>query len=348
MIVQHKPSFRPNLVQVVVDEAMCSAVAGLLSGKAIPSDREDTNLAGFAGKEIGNFYLLLVAICHQTSPLGRPPLEGDVAGRHLRGWDYLSAKLEDACRTRREFLLPSRWAQASADDVLQIFRDSQNGDRISDPAGRASLIRNLGQVMLGRRWEYADDFFRLSQGRIAVGDPNLLGLLAQFRAYDDPVRKKSYFFLALMRNTAKWHYTDPQNLGPPVDYHEIRGHLRIGTARILDDQLRSKLLQGTEISAEEDIAIRTAVHDAIMRISELSGLRDPSRLHYLFWNVFRSCCTRTDPHCLACPPSCTLPARYVPLAIHPDGRRRCPFSAVCQSAGREPKLIEHHVETDYY
>jgi hypothetical protein len=36
------------------------------------------------------------------------------------------------------------------------------------------------------------------------------------------------------------------------------------------------------------------------------------------------------------------------LALFPEGRRRCPFSPVCQSVGREPKLIEHNFETDYY
>jgi hypothetical protein len=222
------------------------------------------------------------------------------------------------------------------------------GNRLDDPTGRAALIRNLGDVMARHCWESVEELYRAASGRVCTGTPNLIELLAEFRAYDDPVRKKSYFFLSLMRNANIWIYDDPDRLGPPVDYHEVRGHLRIGTVEIGDPNLRAKLLAGREVTREEDIAIRQAVLDAIMLLSEMTGLRNPSQLHYLFWNVFRSCCTRESPHCESCPPTCTLPERYVPLAIHADGVRRCPFSSVCQSAGKEPKLVEHRFKTDYY
>ena len=85
-----------------------------------------------------------------------------------------------------------------------------------------------------------------------------------------------------------------------------------------------------------------------MLISEHSALRNPSQVHYMFWNIFRSCCTRDNPHCFSCPQTCSLPARYVPLTLFPDGTRHCPFSKVCESAGVEPKLFEHSFQTDYY
>ena len=151
-----------------------------------------------------------------------------------------------------------------------------------------------------------------------------------------------------MQNTGVWTYVDPDQLGAPIDYHEVRGHLRIGTVDICDADLRAKLLEGREVTADQDISIRQAVHKALMFISESSGLRNPSQLHYLFWNVFRSCCTRENPHCYSCPPTCSLPARYVPLALFPDGSRRCPFSDICRSAGKEPKFLEHDIATDYY
>jgi hypothetical protein len=202
--------------------------------------------------------------------------------------------------------------------------------------------------MVENGWGSFESLYGLSGHRIATGSPNLLELLSVFRAYNDPVHKKSYFVLALMRNAGLWTYVDNERLGPPVDYHEVRGHLRIGTITVHDPALREKLVNGVEVSFEEDILIRQAVHDAIMFLSEETGLRNPSQLHYLFWNVFRSCCTRESPHCLRCPADCKLPARYVPLAIQPDGQRRCPFTSVCQSSGREPKFLEHVFNTDYY
>jgi hypothetical protein len=343
-LAQSPTTFEP----VVVDIEACRKLAGALKAHHIPEDHEDSSLKGFSREEVGNFYLLLVAICHQTSPRGKQPLEGMIGKQHLHGWDYLSAKLERDARINPEILSPSRWAGINAEDVEALFCDETLGNRLSDPAGRASLIRDLGQKMLQNSWHSADQVYLAAHRRIATGSANLIGLLSQFRAYEDPVHKKTFFFLALMHNAGLWTYADPERLGAPIDYHEVRGHLRIGTVQVCDPDLRAKLIEGLEVTTEEDISIRQAVHHAVMLVSEYSGLRNPSQVHYLFWNVFRSCCTRRNPHCASCPPTCELPPRYVPLALVSGDVRRCPFSGVCQSAGREPKLLEHIVETDYY
>ena len=337
---------RPNAL--VVNIEACRILAGLLSSQSIPAPREDSSLPSLSPKQVGNFYLLLVAICYQTSPRGKPPLEGDVEGRHLRGWDYLSAKLEAAARNDPGVLSPISWARITGKEVRDLFRDVALGDRLSDPARRALLIRDLGQQMLGHSWDWAAQLYDACGGRIAIGNPNLLSSLSQFRAYDDPVRKKSFFLLELMQNADLWKYADPANLGAPIDYHEVRGHLRIGTVEVRDPDLLAKIKEGEDVTPEQDIAIRQAVFQALMLVSEYSGVQNPGKLHYLFWNVFRSCCTRENPHCDRCPPTCLLPDRYVPLALFAGGARRCPFSTVCSSAGQEPKLIEHTIETDYY
>ena len=341
------PGSRP-LPSVTVSDDVCRSIAAFVRSRTIPEDREDSKLEGFTGPQVSNFYLLLVALCHQTSPRGKLPLEGTVGNRHLRGWDYLSAKLEAIAHISPIILSPSYWARIAETDLREIFRDEILGERLSDPTGRVGLIQDLGEKMLRHSWASADGFYALSEGRIASGNPNLLDLLSQFKAYSDPVRKKSFFFLALMRNAGIWTYVDSERLGAPVDYHEVRGHLRIGTVQICDPDLRSKLLAGLEVTAEDDISIRQAVHEALMLVSEYSGLRNPSQIHYMFWNIFRSCCTRENPHCYSCTPTCSLPARYVPLALFPDGTRHCPFANICESAGQEPKLFEHTFETDYY
>jgi hypothetical protein len=330
---------------VRVDAAACQRLAALLASQHIPRDEEDSVLTGFDRNEVGNFYLLLVAICHQTSPRGRLPLEGTVAGKRKRGWDYLSAKLEEAARSNRGLLDPARWATLSVEDFLALFRDQEFGDRLFDPERRVALVQDLGRVILedGRRW--FEDLYQACGGRAATGDPNLFGLLSRFAAYSDPVRKKSSFLLALMRNSGHWRYVDDDKVGPPVDYHEVRGHLRIGTVVVTSLDLRRKLLNGLPVTAEEDIALRGAVYDAILLMSELTGLRNPSQLHYLFWNVFRTHCLRESPLCFQ--PAPTLPERYQPLAGQ-GGERHCPFAAVCMSASKTQRYYEHVFETDYY
>ncbi len=335
--------------EVEVDSAACARVASLLKTQSIPADKEDVLPVDLARPESGNFYLLLVAICHQTSPRGRPPLEGTVGGKRLRGWDYLSAKLAAAVRDDPRLLKPTTWVQFTPQDVADLFTDPKFGKRLTDPEGRARLVRNLGAVMHEHGWLFLEDLYRASKGRIGSGYPNLLALLATFDAYKDPVQKKALLLLAIMRNSGLWSYKDEENLGPPVDYHEIRGHLRIGTVTIKDQRLKRKLLINEPVTEAEDLAIRGAVRNAIELIAQHLGARaNPSVLHYLFWNVFRSCCTHQSPHCVACPPTCHLPERYVSLAVRDDGSRRCPFSDVCESANSAVRLQEHVLETDYY
>lgn len=331
---------------VYVDAERCRSVAGRLRQLPVPDDREDTPIVGVARGHIDNFYLLIVAICHQTSPRGLPALVGDVNDEHLRGWDYLTARWAQAVQAEPDLLIPSRWRDVDEAFVRLTFRDRRHGDTLTNPGGRAALIRDLGLVMQRECWRALADLYKQADGRILAGHPNLFGLLSQFTAYRDPVRKKSNFLLALMKNSAGWRYKDEEHLGPPVDYHEVRGHLRLGTIVVRDSILLRKLRKGTPVSLAEDIELRRATYDAVMYISDLSGLHDSSRLHYLFWNIFRSDCTRSAPHCWACPPSCPLPARYV--FANTDGVRHCPFSTVCASSNREVKLQEHVVVTELY
>lgn len=333
---------------VVVDHASCERVAAFIASKPVPLDREDSSLPGFPRALVGNFYLALVAICHQTSPRGREPLEGWVDGSRRRGWDYLFARLEERARSDLSLLMPNRWSTLSTDELRSLFHDAELGERLSNPELRARLLVDLGQEMELRGWSLADQMHDACRGRIATGSPNLLATLSAFRAYNDPVRKKSVFFLSLMRNSKLWRYADDELLGPPVDYHEVRGHLRLATVQVVDRALLNKIRRGDAVTAKEDVALRSAVYDAIMRISEMSGLKNPSQAHYLFWNLFRSICTRESPQCFALHANCSLPSRYMPVATDDQGGHRCPFASFCPSAGVADPICEHVIETDYY
>lgn len=331
----------------VVNHEACLRVAKQIKEWNVPADYEDIALDDLSCKEIGNFFLLLVSICHQTSPTGKLLLEGIVNGKYRRGWDYLASRLEVDVRQDRLLLRPESWSQVTPKKVTELFRDSQYGDRLVNVERRSELVRDLGKVMKEHGWNSADDIYKVAHGRVAGESPNLFELLGRFKAYSDPVRKKSSFFLSLMRNSGLWQYPDESNLGPPVDYHEVRGHLRIGTVCVASLELRNKLLHRKVVSLEEDLAVRGAVFNAIMLISRACGPCTPSQLHYLFWNVFRSCCTREKPHCRTCPYDCDLPSQYVPLTFI-DHERRCPFSFICTSSSVPVKYYDHVFETDYY
>jgi len=329
---------------IAVNPGACLRVAKMLRQVSVPAEEEEFVLPPFATEELSNFFLWLVAVCHQTSPHGRAPLEGIVKGRLKRGWDYLAAKFAERSAVCPSLLKPQRWVSMEGAEFRDLFQDAQSP--IHDPEGRAALIRNLGATMLEQGWTSLDGIYRMCDGRIATTQPNLLSELRNFKAYADPLQKKSFFLLALMRNCGVWKFRDAESIGPPVDYHEVRGHLRLGTVSVQNEALRRKLLLRMPVSAEENMDVRTAVLEAILLISEESKV-DSSRLHYLFWNVFRSCCPALRPHCKSCPANCSLPERYTPLA-ELDGLRHCPFLGVCDSANSTEKYFEPVIETDFY
>jgi integrase len=333
--------------KAVLDHAACLALAQLIAEARIPEDREETTLPGIARPSVANFYLALVAICHQTSPRGRPPLQGRCDGQVRRGWDYLLARFEAVVCEDPSLVEPKCWASIRSSDLSRIFHDPEFGDTLSDVEGRAALLRDLGLRLLDDGVVNAESLYERSDHRVASEDPNLLALLGRYHAYRDPVRKKSLFFLSLMRNHGLWVYRDDQLLGPPVDYHEVRGRLRIGTVRLVDPALLTQVRACQPVTQEQDIVIRQAVYGAIMLMAQAAGL-SPSRLHYLFWQVFRTICTRLNPACYSLHPDMQLPSRYVHLTIPGGTLPRCPFSSLCASAGSSTPLLEHIVDTDFY
>ena len=344
---RHAVAAFANLVDV--SPQSCDALAVLLRAKSVPEAREETTLAGFGRAELAQLLFGAVAICHQTSVVGHPPLEGVIDGVYFRGWDYLFQRFAKTAREDKSRLTPSFWSSITAPELRTWFCNSQGQDRLLYLEHRAELLQDAGRKMGQQGWHTIDDLFRICNGRIAVGSLNLLNELSRYCAYRDPVRKKSFLFLSLMRSTGIWTYRDPENLGAPVDYHEVRGHLRIGTIVVKDPTLRHKLLSGHQVTDREDIAIRSAVAAAIRRLSDATGLFDPERLHYMFWHVFRNYCTRDKPNCFGSRFEDYLPERYAALtASDLHGIRPCPFSETCTSAGMTTLYMEHVHDTDYY
>jgi len=83
-------------------------------------------------------------------------------------------------------------------------------------------------------------------------------------------------------------------------------------------------------------------------VSEASDIRNPSKLHYLFWNVLRNFCTRENPNCLGHRVEPYIPERYRQFALEVNGNEACPFNSVCRSVYEEHRYCEHVFETDYY
>ncbi len=95
--------------------------------------------------------------------------------------------------------------------------DSQPaGDQLSpaDLTRRAAIIQNCGQTMIEAGFANATEIYESCEHRISGPEPNFLGELSAFEADQDPVKKKSLYFLGLNQSTCGWRYADPKSLLP--------------------------------------------------------------------------------------------------------------------------------------
>ena len=313
-----------------VDYDRCKQIAEVLKDAAMPSPKEDTELpASLSKTQAGNLLLLQVAICHQTQTLS-----GTVDGRNCRGWDYLTRSSAKATGANPSLVDPQAWAIFTQEHLSQLLGSAG----ISQPLERIELVKNLGEVMISNGWRWADEIHRASMELLqGLDQPGVLSRLRSFKAYADPIGKKSHFFLGLMKAAGLWSYGDEEHLLPPVDYHEIRGHLRLGTV-LLEPALREAIERREQVSPESDIAIRQAVLNAIVEISLFDGVASPMTLHYFFWNIFRTICTREKPQCTNAQRD-LLPERYR-FFIQSDDNS-CGFKNVCASANKSNPISEH-------
>ena len=333
---------------VRIEKQKCAEIAKLLRKITIPP-RDEGRLSGIPAKHLPNFYFLVVAICHQTSPVGGPMLHGILnSGVSRRGWDYLRDRLAERVTVDPRWIEPATWISMTAFDLEEFLADAHGKKTLTGASGRAALVRNMGSRCNELGVKDVTELKARCDGWI-MGGPNngLYPMLATFDAYRDPAKKKSSLFLELMRTECQWLFRDAEHIGVSVDYHEVRGHLRLGTITIEDQSLLNKIRERRNVTAEQDLAIRFAVQRAIEEICRQHGASQPQAIHYLFWNTFRSCCGRETQHCSRCEPDCVLPARFR-AAFSAVEAQRCVFAACCMSAGKPDKLIEHQHDIDFY
>jgi hypothetical protein len=325
-----------------IDTSKCKLISDLLHSLDIPKEEEEHNILKQLNEhEASNYYFLMVAICHQTQTL-----EGKINDTYFKGWDYLTKKYLQSVVIDKSILEPAIWIDMNKEKLRSIYHCDEYGLTLSDIDRRIVLINDLGTKLIQMN---SDSFFGLyarSAGFI-LGNKNALGeTLRKFLAYSDPVQKKTFFLLGIAKSILDWHYRDEHNLGAPVDYHEIRGHLRLGTVKIVDKDLANRFAEKT-ITAVDDVEIRGAVSNAIKTISSHLTNVGPMQLHYLFWNYFRNVCIRREPECASFSPKNGLPQRYK-KALAIDIGSECIFSSMCDSRYLEKKLNEYELITDFY
>jgi hypothetical protein len=326
---------------IVPDFERCNDVAGALQRMRLPDTLVRQPLPWSDRATVGNFNLILVAICHQTQRIS-----GTVDGQWCRGWDYLERKLEEHSRRNPRFLEMPNLATLSPDELNAAFAPSPQSAVFHDVKERTALITGIGSHMLrGGFWSLQD--LCKSVDYRCMGENSIISFLRSTDAYSDPNEKKIRLLIGLLRDAHGWTFKDAHKLGAPIDYHEIRGHLRIGTVVVRDLAIKSRF-QSDTLTGNDDLLVRAAISEAVVAITRHLPGHDALQVHYILWNFFRAGCRRHKPVCCdgGHMSRAELDAAY--LDSFKSSSTRCLFSSFCESFRKQTFPIEHSYNGNYY
>ncbi len=298
-----------------------------------------------------NFYFFMVAIDHQTHPQGEI-FEAEMGSRLLRGAELLYAL---ALRRLYEDELsfdPKEIASMSLNEFKVIFTAKTPRNTIvtvKDPETRLQLWHDASDVLLRRNCtgilEYLERV-RQHRNMDALSVNSVLESLRSFRAYQDPVMKKSYLLLKFLLRSKLVTVTDPSALQLPIDNHLIRLALRIGLVDVVDDELKQKIVLRKPFTAQEDQILRNTIKNAYDLVLESSGMQ-ALFLDDLFWHVGRTCCQIDAPNCMV---KGTDPMNELKEKLRLKTSLYCPFMEICLSSSdvSRQKMVEPVYLSVYY
>ncbi|MHA2407796.1 MAG: queuosine salvage family protein [Candidatus Ranarchaeia archaeon] len=241
-----------------------------------------------------DFLFILIAICHDTKSLS-----GIIQGNKIRGWDYLLQKMFNHAVDHPEDFSEKKLQQWTSKKLQEILSDNRRAQTstIKHPEGRVELLHDLG-IQLGQIGGHIRDLYQKSKGQIE-GKTGLYTLFQQFKAYKDPLLKKSTVFLKFASQELGWKINDPENLVMPIDYHNQRIALRYGLLD-LPPSLEEVLKEQKPIDESTHTEIRSAcqiAYDHVIKQSQSSLFA----IDTFLWNLGRHCCPHdSNPHCNKC------------------------------------------------
>lgn len=250
---------------------------------------------GFSNEFVLRYLLVMVAMDHRLSRPGKP-YEACLDDGCYHGADLLYRLGVKMLVENPSFYNPDSLMKIRVDDVINWL--SIGSVYPPDPHIRAMLLRDLGLKLVKIYDSSVEKMLINSKGFLrGRGDQQgLLDYLRVFRAYEDPVEKKSMLFVKFI--TARGLYNPVDRLSLPIDNHLTRIALRLGLVMV-SGKLWDKIRNGVEVSSVEDIILRLAVRESYERLMDESGI-DSRVLDDFLWRLGREHCLKNKPICDRC------------------------------------------------
>ncbi len=331
---------------VSLNKDQCLKVARHLKKFKIRQSFYDREFLNFNAPEETRLrtYFYSVAICHQTHKLYNRKL-------NLWGWEYIEHMFIQLGKSNSPFLQRGIVCSMSFSNLCNrlasLFSDDCNPlnttlDRIGE---RASFLAEADYFIENKYNGSIKNLISSSKNTLISKNNNgLYEQLSNFKAYSDPLKKKSTFLIKLLGDAGLIKVKDPENFVPIMDYHMQRVLLRLGCVDVLSQRLASNLRRRKRVTT--DTKVRTACIEALRIIAADSGM-SIVRLNDFFWSLGRSCC-HNDLLCQV--GQCEKdPCTFSQIVVH-DPHDICALDAVCIGKENEKyrQLWQPIVETHYY
>jgi hypothetical protein len=330
---------------IEVDEGICETLGQKLRDvQVLPQKFGQTAWTEEERRREANFRFYLVAFCQHTKSL-----EGIIKEEWYRGWDYLERACRRAMAEDAEYFSAENMSHITGQELRRILSDDFDPahstlDRVEERVGQ---LRDCGQRLLAH---YDGDVMNLycQAGGYLHGDPGILALMSEFRAYSDPIQKKSFLFLMFVSQAGLWEIKDLENLKVAIDYHIMRIALRSGMVRV-EGTLERVLKERREVDAATDNQVRGAVQEACDLLLRHSG-HSVFEVDNILWMMGRNCCFYDhEPNCgrSACfkKDKCT----FIRSIVY-NCPGKCLFDGACLGSLNEEyrKFWETNLYTEYY
>lgn len=275
-----------DMIQFSIDEARTGCLAQILKDLNYNPD-EMSHITPFKGdpyREM-HFIFFLTAIDHNTH--GARRYETQVDGATIHGSDLLYHQARVAATRDQDLFTPLRMKNLSMAELNQIFTVEDDRKPKNLPE-RQHLLQQAG-TLLDR--QYSGDLAHL----FAKGDfrlrsdakPGILELLRAFKAYEDPLEKKSFLLIKLLRRRSLLTIADPENISAPIDHVLFTIALRSGM--VVADESMHKAILAEECLTDANLAeLRMASLAAYQLVAKTSGI-PVDVFDDLLWAYGREC-----------------------------------------------------------
>jgi len=294
-----------------------------------------------------NFFFFLVAIDHRTHP-DEGTYEGIVNGTKLTGAELMYALAKRRLREDQAFFSPKSLCKVSVDEIINLFRVTEPRPmRIAGPEERTVLLRDCAEKLQSNFAGSILNAVSQSGGWLCREDgQGFLQQLKQFKAYEDPMNKKSFLLVKFLERRHFINIRDPGNLHVPVDNILLRLALRTGIVKLIDYDLDRKIRSNEAVSQEQERMLRQSTLEAFNKVA-LSINMNATYLDDILWEFGRAHCQVPKPFCSTLP-GISYRRPYRMIRSGPIGE--CPFSQGCAGYERPEawELKEPNFKTIYY